>query len=134
MSKLNFDSLKKYNWLVYPDYNGDGIERFFYVKQIDFDHETIRVSDGRFQLLTSFSQLQHIPISIEWLEKFGYKQLKRVEKTYSLSSFEDNSSICIVGNKFIHISTSTRLDYVHELQNLYSAIFKKELKYHGTNR
>jgi len=69
-----------------------------------------------------------IPLSVEWLKKAGYKQLRRVEKTYSLGNFEDNSSIYFTGVRFIHIQTGTHLEFVHEWQNIYSAIFKKELK------
>jgi len=70
-----------------------------------------------------------ITLSIDWLKKAGYKQLKCINKTYSLGNFEDNSAIFVSGEKFAHINTGTRLDYVHELQNLHSCLFKKELKF-----
>ena len=74
-------------------------------------------------------KISGIPLSIDWLRKANYKQLRRVEKTYSLSNFEDNSAIYFTGVRFIHIKTGTQLDYVHEWQNLYSSIHKKELNF-----
>jgi hypothetical protein len=75
------------------------------------------------------TNIKPIPLSVEWLKKAGYKQLKRIEKTYSLSSFEDNSSIYFTGVRFIHIITGTQLDFVHELQNLHFCLQKQELKF-----
>lgn len=79
--------------------------------------------------LYSINRLTPIPLTIEWLKRAGYKQLKRVEKTYSLGDFEDNSAILFTGVRFIHIKTGTHLEFVHEWQNLYSAIYKQELKF-----
>jgi len=70
-----------------------------------------------------------IPLSVEWLKKANYKQLKRIEKTYSLGNFEDNSSIYFTGVRFIHIITGTHLEYLHELQNLHFCLQKQELKF-----
>ena len=69
-----------------------------------------------------------MPLSVEWLKKAGYKQLRRIEKTYSLGNFEDNSSIYFTGVRFIHIQTGTHLEFLHELQNLHFCLFKEELK------
>lgn len=76
-----------------------------------------------------YDSFEPIPLSVDWLKKANYKQLKRIEKTYSLGSFEDNSAIYFTGVRFIHINTGTQLDYVHEIQNLYYCLFKKELKF-----
>lgn len=89
----------------------------------------INYKDKDYTLLCKLEDLQPIPLSIEWLKNANYKQLRRVEKTYSLGSFEDNSSIYFTGVRFIHIQTGTHLEFVHEWQNLYSAIHKKELKF-----
>lgn len=70
-----------------------------------------------------------IPLSVEWLKKAGYKQLKRVEKTYSLGNFEDNSAIYFTGVRFIHIKTNVHIEFLHELQQLHSVLFKEELKF-----
>jgi hypothetical protein len=79
--------------------------------------------------IEEFTELKPIPLSVDWLKKSGYKQLKRIEKTYSLSSFEDNSSIYFTGVRFIHIQTGTHLEWVHELQNLIFCLQKQELKF-----
>jgi len=70
-----------------------------------------------------------IPLSVELLKKAGYKQLKRIEKTYSLSNFEDNSAIYFTGVRFVHIITGTHLEFIHELQNLHYCLHKQELKF-----
>ena len=77
----------------------------------------------------SIDVLKPIPLSTEWLKKAGYKQLKRVEKTYSLSDYEDNSALLFTGVRFIHIKTNVHIEFLHELQQLHSVLFKEELKF-----
>lgn len=126
---MDFNQIKRFNYLNYPNWHNDGKDSFWYVKQIDFENKRISVSNGLFETRADFDNLKPIPLSLEWLKKAGYKQLRRIEKTYSLGNFEDNSSIYFTGVRFIHIQTGTHLEFIHEWQNLYSAIFKKELKF-----
>lgn len=96
------------------------------VQEIDSANETIIECNGKFYL---YDEIDSIPLSVEWLKKAGYKQLKRVEKTYSLGNFEDNSAIYFTGVRFIHIKTNVHIEWVHELQQLHSVLFKEELKF-----
>ncbi len=104
------------NYVMTPD----GIQQVegITAKLIDFD-------------ITSYfiDEVKGVKLSVEWLKKSNYKQLKRVEKTYSLGDFEDNSAIYYTGVRFIHVKTGTHLEFVHEWQNLYASIYKQELKF-----
>lgn len=100
---------------------------YFYLNGLEMDLDNIHILN-KINFPDSII-IKPIPLSIDWLKKAGYKQLKCINKTYSLGNFEDNSAIFVSGEKFTHINTGTRLDYVHEWQNLHSCLFKKELKF-----
>lgn len=100
-----------------------GVDKY-YIKSYFFNDKE---KENLFQ--TPINQFLAIPLSIEWLKKAGYKQLKRVEKTYSLGNFEDNSAIYFTGVRFIHIKTNVHIEFLHELQQLHSVLFKEELKF-----
>jgi len=117
MCKLKPTDLKIYNYIL-AENKVYKIETFY--------ESGVHVGLGK---CFKFSEINPIPLSVDWLKKAGYKQLKRVEKTYSLSNFEDNSAIYFTGVRFIHIITGTHLEFLHELQNLHSAINKEELKF-----
>ena len=69
------------------------------------------------------SELEPIPLTEEWLLKLGAKKDK-IDNTYYLSEFE------IMLPNFFRYKTSmiSRIDYVHQLQNLYFALIGEELK------
>lgn len=79
--------------------------------------------------IDEFTEFKPILLSVDWLRKANYKQLKRIEKTYSLGDFEDNSAIYYTGVRLIHVKTGTHLEFVHEWQDLYAAIYKQKLKF-----
>lgn len=131
---MDYNNLKKGSIIYFPftDENVEvlGINAFSIKNGKISNNISVRSNNNLYcEKIEVFSP---IPLSVEWLKKAGYKQLKCVNKTYSLGDFEDNSAIFVSGNKFTHINTGTKLDYVHEWQNLYSAIFKKELKFYLT--
>lgn len=74
--------------------------------------------------------LKPIPLTVEWLDNLGFKyfvQRSRFEKRFS-----KRQVFGIVKNKdyyaadrYIHIS---KIEYVHQLQNLYFALTGEELK------
>jgi hypothetical protein len=66
--------------------------------------------------------LQPIPITEEWLLKFGAKKDK-IDNTYYLNELE------IMLPNFFRYKTSMirRIEYVHQLQNLYFALISEEL-------
>ncbi len=75
------------------------------------------------------SQYEPIPLTEEWLMKFGFdikdkNRLDWVKGAFNLErSNEDDSKFC-----FEVYSHYIPLDYVHQLQNLYFALTGEELK------
>jgi hypothetical protein len=67
--------------------------------------------------------LEPIPLTEEWLIKLGAKKDK-IDNTYYLPELE------IMLPNFFRYKTSmiSRIDYVHQLQNLYFALTGEELK------
>jgi len=67
--------------------------------------------------------LKPIPLTEEWLIKLGAKKDK-IDNTYYLSELE------IMLPNFFRYKTSiiSRIDYVHQLQNLYFVLTGEELK------
>ncbi len=69
--------------------------------------------------------VQPIPLTEEWLVKFGFKKQKRSEwfskKGFVVRIFNNTLPVKIQGK---HLVT---LGYVHQLQNLYYALTGKEL-------
>lgn len=131
MCKLKYEDLKKGSIIYFPFIKENveviGINA---LTGHDFPYfNKLSVVQGKNIYYEQINVFRPIPLSIDWLKKVGYKQLKRIEKTYSIGNFEDNSSIYFSGVRFIHIQTGTHLEYLHELQNLHSCLFKKELKF-----
>jgi len=71
---------------------------------------------------TMYASLEPIPLTEEWLLKLGAKRDK-IDNTYYLSELE------IMLPNFFRYKTSiiSRIDYVHQLQNLYFALRGEEL-------
>lgn len=84
---------------------------------------------------SSRSVIDPIPISEEWLKKFGFKQDRSVwerplkkeinDSPSNIQTWRDSNEfqICRVGI----YATSVKCDYVHQLQNLYFALTGEEL-------
>jgi len=76
-----------------------------------------------------FSELEPIPLTEEWLVKFGFTLMKETE--YTINTFELNG-VRIWNKKgdftqLIYDTDKIELKYVQELQNLYFALTGKEL-------
>ncbi len=96
------------------------------VNQIDLEAITYIVKEP-------LNQVQPIPLTEEWLLKFGFDDIKEIDNTdFKEYRLFNNYSICIqfpcgaeahcyAGNYPIAI------EYIHQLQNLYFALTKKEL-------
>jgi hypothetical protein len=71
----------------------------------------------------TLTEIKPIPLTKEWLIKLGAKKDK-IDNTYYLSELE------IMLPNFFRYKTSiiSRIDYVHQLQNLYFALIGEELK------
>jgi hypothetical protein len=85
------------------------------VNRIDLEAITYIVKEPR-------NQVKPIPLTEEWLLKLGAKKDK-IDNTYYLSELE------IMLPNFFRYKTSmiSRIDYVHQLQNLYFALIGEEL-------
>lgn len=67
------------------------------------------------------SELKPIPLTEEWLLKFGFRNEKESEDLYELNGIY----ICL--GSFRNLLTGTRLLYVHLLQNFYFDLTGEEL-------
>jgi hypothetical protein len=76
-----------------------------------------------------YDQFEGIPLTEEWLLKFGFNQYETVvikTHNYIKGNFKFNSAVLWVAEyKGIHIES--KILYVHQLQNLYFALTGEEL-------
>ena len=86
------------------------------------------------QVVIMLKELEPIPLTEEWLVKFGFENDKKglilefKNYSYSYLWFNNNSGqlrLVSEGGKFL---THDNLKYVHQLQNLYFALTGKELE------
>ena len=66
-----------------------------------------------------------IPLTEEWLVKFGLKKMDISEYTLNTYDFAD-FTLWLNDDKFL-FNDKTNIKYVHQLQNLYFALTQKEL-------
>ena len=96
---------------------------------IEYEAKDISGTQVENPYIDVISQYEPIPLTEEWLEKFGFDikdkdRLDWVKGAFNLErSNEDNNKFC-----FEVYSHYIPLDYVHQLQNLYFALTGEELK------
>lgn len=86
-----------------------------------FDHETTNMNT------IQLSAFESIPLTPEWLERFGFLKDDLLDDWYILGF----NGITLSGNFIFTIEIGTTkiiLKYVHQLQNLYQALTQKELE------
>jgi hypothetical protein len=100
------------------------------------------VHDGESSLKSEWFDIQPIPITEEWLLKFGFKQ--NLDKWFEVNYFTDCTLsaekmgilINLCSNRCAILDTDTdqqsamtanRIYYIHQLQNLYFALAGEEL-------
>jgi len=74
-----------------------------------------------------FEYLQPIPLTPEWLERFGFVA---DHENQTLGTYYDHGDygVYMMGNEICdYFYTDTRLKYLHQLQNLYHALTGTEL-------
>lgn len=80
----------------------------------------------------AYDYIEPIPITEEWLLKFGFAMLKNSspQKWYkpNCTFFEFNKWKSMTGIKMIRCNRLGCADYVHQLQNLYFALTGEELE------
>ena len=95
---------------------------------IEYEAKDISGTQVENPYIDVISQYEPIPLTEEWLEKFGFDikdkdRLDWVKGAFNLErSNEDNNKFC-----FEVYSHYIPLDYVHQLQNLYFALTREEL-------
>ena len=77
--------------------------------------------------------LKPIPLTEEWLLKFGFVKDKEYNNTFNLgidilNGFKD-FSIDVRAEVLLFDSMEIKIKYVHELQNLFYSLCKRELTY-----
>ncbi len=93
----------------------------------------IKINDKCFSAITSYGihlvdegklDFKPIPLTEEWLVKFGFKKLR--DELYT----QNNIEVWHKDSGFYHteMNVGLNLDYVHQLQNLYFALTGEELK------
>jgi hypothetical protein len=102
---------------------------------IGLGNKTISVYPGKLidaQMFFSEDDFEPIPLTGEWLMKFGFKKNeRRLENVYNLGIFEYATSCETVDLEIQHLegvaTYTTETKYVHQLQNLYFALIGEEL-------
>ena len=81
--------------------------------------------------LHSYKEIQPIPLTSEWLIKFGFEEgvIKLNDSWHYLKLDLKTDCIdnCVFGEKRSSMSILYKIYYVHQLQNLYYALTGKEL-------
>ena len=104
---------------------------------LSIDNEWLQIDND--QLNTKIIDCKPIPLTEEWLLKFGFKKFK--DKNINYTDYRKNNFVVILKEKFTEVeyipkqfdinSRSHMLNvdklYVHQLQNLYFALTGEEL-------
>lgn len=118
------------NLLKYPAYNKDGSDGVFMVRDIYMDGDKIGLTTGRIQTKVDFDSVAPIPLTAEWLLKFGFTHDKE-QQIYNRHDMCVSYDETYEGYKLYvnhEYETGNSFMYVHQLQNLYFALTGEELK------
>jgi hypothetical protein len=74
--------------------------------------------------IEDYERTKPIPLSEEWLYKFGFKDIDKSDNDY-ITYTDSNHDYYLQLRDFSMVDIS----YVHQLQNLYFALTSEELKY-----
>lgn len=81
---------------------------------------------------SSWADIQPIPLTEEWLLKFGFEKIKSGYEEAETYDFYNENLYFNMANQSIKINGNYAIsfipDYVHQLQNLYFALTNTELK------
>ena len=84
------------------------------------------------------SHVKPIPLTEEWLVKFGFKESfkgvwKQEDEYFPVIQYSGKATekTEFYFSSDMHHHTCNGIDYVHELQNTFKAMTKEELKYNG---
>jgi hypothetical protein len=127
--------LKIGNFLIELGNAPDPLKRIFRITAIyGRDAERFVVEDDNGDIMSA-SFLQPIPLTEEWLLKFGIEKTSNSEQYGYYIELSDKSFICWAWSKDVSIENYKGDDipyvyceYVHQLQNLYFALTGNELE------
>lgn len=148
LRKLKNTELRIGNLVHYPNYNNDGENKVFRVRDIYTDDDKISLTNGIVMLPSSrLEYIQPIPISEEMLLKLGFiKGKSKFGDDYML--IRDNFEIYFVVEHWVDAEEGSKwqnhwfikytikpfnIMYIHELQNLFFAMTGQELIYNRGN-
>ena len=103
------------NYLEHPYSNG-------YCQVNTIDNEHLNIGEGN--VIEDINDFKPIPLTEEWLIKFGFKELKR--NVWFISD-KDGFQIILENSIFRLKYLRKHIKYVHQLQNLYFALTGEEL-------
>jgi hypothetical protein len=81
--------------------------------------------------------LYAIPLTEEWIERFGFKEdevrdymlhLDKAETMFLCAFSDDRNNVYLYKNYIMASDYVAKVEYVHQLQNLYHALTGEELK------
>ena len=94
------------------------------VELIHKKHYDCRDEFGNF---TPNGNYEPIPLTKEWFEKFGYYDVNMPSHFTKDEMTIDEHKFWDCNGMFIDDKNGVRIKYVHQLQNLYFALYQKEL-------
>jgi hypothetical protein len=123
------------NLVEYPGWNKDGTQAIFKVRDIFWEGDKIALTNGIIQLPnTSIDFIEPIPLTEEWLVKFGFEKYGLMHNSYRKNPFIVEEGFITndyyTFRKIINKEESILLkefNYVHQLQNLFWVLCGKEL-------
>ena len=119
---VNANELRIGNWLEYHLYGEKCVQQ---IDQFDFEF----ISEG---ILRCANPIQ---LSKDWLIKFGFLKIADLNNSYVFPSQEFGYTI--IGNDkggwFMMFFNTIKIEYVHQIQNIYFAITGQELTLNQLN-
>ncbi len=110
------------NWIQLENYDKYQVEPHHFQLNEDGYSEVLDISKS-------------IPLTEEWLDKFGFEKTEDPEDLYYTIIFDEIANYKFIVNRklafglftFRHPEFITQIQYVHQLQNLYFALTGEEL-------
>ena len=106
---------------------------------LDIDDNVLSISEitkdyisfNNCNLKSRYSKIKPIPLTEEWLFKFGFdfKKMKKHRKSYTPEHYNLNNFSLLISNKGYYVVSyiPVYIFFVHQLQNLYFALTGAEL-------
>jgi len=108
-----------------------GTDLVGYVNSISKDICSVKVDSAKLEATNPYEYIQPIPLTEEWLVKFGYNKRstykKRINDKLYYTDKKTGINIIYIGRGYKFTSGRGLIKYVHQLQNLYFALTGEEL-------